>query len=225
MSQNQLARRTQAERTEVARARIRVAALEIFALKGYEGATLADISVKAGYSRALAQYHYRDKSVLALELLETRLRRDLHAEMLVCPPDTPAATAWAQLLDHLDASWEQYRQIHGRGQASLKVRGEVVLQQAATISSDKAMADRLNALTALLVSRVAEVLETCRLAGFLRADVDAHATAVFYVHAIWGFASALFANPKGEPQLAAAVGVLRRALEALRADEDRPAAN
>jgi AcrR family transcriptional regulator len=216
MAPRQLSSRTQTERTEAAKASIRIAALELFALHGYEAATLADISLRAGYSRALAQYHYGEKSALAVELLEARMRRDLHADMLICPPGTPAATVWSRLLDHLDASWEQYRQVHGKGVESLRVRGEVVLQQAATGSSDRKMADRLNALTAILVSRVAHALEICREAGFLRSEVDVQGVAVFYVHAIWGLASALFANPKGEPQLVAAVGVLRQMLEGLR---------
>ena len=216
MPQRQLTRRTQVERTEAAKTRIQAAALELFALKGYEGATLADISLRAGFSRALAQYHYGEKSALAVELLDARMRRDLHADMLLCPPGVAADAAWARLLAHLEASWEHYRKAHGNGQASLQVRGEIVLQQAASISADAKMAERLNALTAGLVSRVAHVLEICRGAGFLRADVDVPSTAVLYVHSIWGLASALFANPRGEPQLAGAVGALRASLEALR---------
>ena len=222
MRPRQLTSRTQTERTETAKASIRLAALELFALHGYEAVTLADISLRAGYSRALAQYHYGEKSALAVELLDARMRRDLHAEMLICPPGTPAAAAWSRLLEHLEASWEHYRQVHGKGVESLRVRGEVVLQQAATGSSDRKMADRLNALTAILVSRVAHVLEICRAAGLLRADLDVQGVAVFYVHAIWGLASALFANPKGDPQLVAAVGVLRQTLESFR-NPARPA--
>jgi AcrR family transcriptional regulator len=71
----QRTRRTQIERTDEAKARIRVAALELFALQGYEATNLAEISLRAGYSRALAQYHYADKSALAIELLEARMRR------------------------------------------------------------------------------------------------------------------------------------------------------
>lgn len=217
MPQRQLTSRTQAERTEAAKSRIRVAALELFALQGYEPTTLADISLRAGYSRALAQYHYGDKSVLAVELLEARMRRDLHAEMLICPPGSPAATAWARLMDHLDASWEHYRQIHGEGHASIRARGELVLQQAASTASDTMIAEKLNAMTGILVSRVAHALEICRESGVLRADLNAQAVAVLYVHAIWGLASALFANPRGEPQVAAGVDALRQMLESLRA--------
>jgi AcrR family transcriptional regulator len=216
----QRTRRTQIERTDEAKARIRVAALELFALQGYEATNLAEISLRAGYSRALAQYHYADKSALAIELLEARMRRDLHADMLICSPSVPAAKAWSLLQEHLAASWEHYRAAHGEGHASLRVRGEIVVQQAASFSTDTRMAERLNALTAVLVSRVAHILQMCRDAGFLRADVDVQAVAVFYVHAIWGLASALFVNPRGELQLAGAIGVLRQALESLRSGAD-----
>jgi AcrR family transcriptional regulator len=221
MQQRQLVRRTQAERTEAAKAQVRAAALELFALRGYEATTLADISVRAGFSRALAQYHYGDKSALAVELLDARMRRDLHADILICPPGTPAEVAWARLQAHLDASWDHYRKAHGKGQASLRIRGEIVLQQAASISADAKMGERLNALTAGLVTRVAHVLEICREAGFLRADVDVPSNAVFYVHSIWGLASALFANPRGESQIAGAVEALRGAMAALRAGAGR----
>ncbi|MBV9842931.1 MAG: TetR family transcriptional regulator, partial [Sphingomonadaceae bacterium] len=39
----------------MARTRIRAAALELFGQDGYEATTLAAISLRAGYSRALAQ--------------------------------------------------------------------------------------------------------------------------------------------------------------------------
>jgi hypothetical protein len=47
------------------------------------------------------------------------------------------------------------------------------------------------------------------------------AVAVFYVHAIWGLASALFANPKGEDQIAGALDFLRATISSLRSSPVR----
>jgi len=213
---SQVTRRTQSERTETAKARLRLAALELFALKGYDATQLADVSVRAGFSRGLAQYHYGDKTTLTLELLDARMRRDLHADLLICPPATAPDDAWARLMKHLDVSWEHYRQAHSTGRSNLAVRGAIQLQQAASMATDERMAERLNSLTAGLVSRVAHILGVCREGGVLRADVDVQAVAVLYVHTIWGLASALFANPRGEAHLAAAIEAFRGLLSSLR---------
>jgi len=209
--------RTQEERTETAKARIRTAALELFALQGFEATSLADISLRAGYSRALAQYHYGDKSKLALELLDSRLRRDMNADLLKCPPSTPPAEAWALLEEHLRSTSAHYRRLHGRGQ-DLLVRGEMVVHQAANMSTDLEMTARLNAVTSTLLSQVAHVLEICRQGGFIRQDADVQGAAVFYVHSIWGLALALFVNPKGEAQIGRALAFLGASMNALRRD-------
>jgi AcrR family transcriptional regulator len=208
--------RTQEARTDAAKQKIRTAALELFALKGFDATTLADISLRAGYSRALAQYHYPEKTQLALELLELRLRRDLNADSLKCAPATPAAEAFALLEAHLRSTSEHYRLLHGRDQRNLLVRGEMALQQAALMSGEPEIRQRVNALTSALVSRVAHILEICREQGFIRADVDVQAASIVYVHAIWGLASALFANPNAENQIAGAFGFLGATLNDLR---------
>ena len=172
---SQVTRRTQSERTETAKARLRLAALELFALKGYDATQLADVSVRAGFSRGLAQYHYGDKTTLTLELLDARMRRDLHADLLICPPATAPDDAWARLMKHLDVSWEHYRQAHSTGRSNLAVRGAIQLQQAASMATDERMSERLNSLTAGLVSRIAHALALCREGGLLRADIDVQA--------------------------------------------------
>ena len=90
--------RTQEERTEAAKERIRDAALTLFGDNGYEATTLAAISLKAGFSRTLAQYHYPDKADLALELLDERIRRDNHLDLLACSMETSPEVAWARLI-------------------------------------------------------------------------------------------------------------------------------
>lgn len=210
--------RTQAERTEEAKALLRVAALELFAIDGYDATTLAAISVKAGFSRTLAQYHYPDKGALALELLEERIVRDNHADLLDCPDGAGAEHAWAALMQHLREVTEYYSALHGESSRSVQLRGEMAIHAAALMGGDPAISAHVARLTHDLISRIRRLLDICLNDGMIPRETDAHALAVLHVHSIWGLALALFANPNGGRQVKAAFCQIRLLLEALRAN-------
>ena len=212
--------RTQQERREEARRRISEAALELFAIKGFDAVNLGEIGQRAGYSRSLAQYHYPDKYALARELLGERMRRDLRTDLLDCPVSATPQQAWGLLHNHLAQTAAHYRKLHGQSQESLTVRGEMVLHQAALMANDAEMKAQVNDLTGQLLSRVAHVLEVCRRGGLLDAGLDVQGMAVVYVHSIWGLAMALFANPTGDAQIGAAFAALGHSLDRLRCDTD-----
>ncbi|MBV9841187.1 MAG: TetR/AcrR family transcriptional regulator [Sphingomonadaceae bacterium] len=205
----------------MARTRIRAAALELFGQDGYEATTLAAISLRAGYSRALAQYHYPNKAVLGAELLEERIGRDIHVDLLACSAETASADAWAILKRHLDVVIGYYEGLHGEAPHGARLRGEMALHQAAVSSSDPLLKDPVARLTALLIAGVEHILGICRRDGFVRADADPHAVAVLYVHGIWGLALALFANPGGERSIHSAWLQLGRLLDGLRTDNNK----
>ncbi|NUS00807.1 MAG: TetR/AcrR family transcriptional regulator [Kribbellaceae bacterium] len=58
------------ELRERSRERILTAALEVFAAKGYEAASISDITTAAGVSRGLVSYYFATKEHLAAELLD-----------------------------------------------------------------------------------------------------------------------------------------------------------
>lgn len=211
--------RTQEARTEAAKQRIRSAALILFANNGYAATTLSAISLKAGFSRTLAQYHYSDKADLALELLDERIKRDNHIDMLDCPAELGAEGAWDRLVGHLEAVSDYYGNLHGSSHHKIIVRGEMALHAAALMGSDAALSTRVHDLTIDLISRIERLFETCRLAGLIPADSDSHALAVLHVHSIWGLALALFANPRGSKPIAKAFGQIRTLLDALKVSE------
>lgn len=210
--------RTQEERTEEAKVRLRAAALELFAVDGYDSVTLAAISLKAGFSRTLAQYHYPDKGALALELLEERILRDNHTDLLDCPDGAGAGYAWAALMQHLREVTEYYGALHGESGRSVQLRGEMAIHAAALMGGDPAISARVARLTHDLISRIERLLDICRDDGMIPRETDVHALAVLHVHSIWGLALALFANPNGGRQVRAALGQIRVLLEALRAN-------
>ena len=208
--------RTQEERTEAAKERIGDAALWLFGEHGYEATTLAAISLKAGFSRTLAQYHYSEKADLALELLDQRIRRDNHLELLNCVGDLDGEQAWACLIRHLEAVGSYYGNLHGSGPRSLIVRGEMALHAAALIGADDALSARVHDLTVDLIGRIEQLFEICRKAELIPVNSDVHALAILHVHSIWGLAQALFANPKAGKSIAGAFDQVRVLLEALR---------
>ena len=58
------------ELRERSRERILAAALEVFAAKGYEAASISQITAQAGVSRGLVAYYFGTKEELAAELLD-----------------------------------------------------------------------------------------------------------------------------------------------------------
>lgn len=56
-----------------ARQKILAAALQVFAEKGYHGATITEITNRAGVSRGLASYYFPNKHLLVDELLDAYL--------------------------------------------------------------------------------------------------------------------------------------------------------
>lgn len=58
------------ELRERSRERILAAALEVFAAKGYEAASISDVTAAAGVSRGLVSYYFATKEQLAAELLD-----------------------------------------------------------------------------------------------------------------------------------------------------------
>ncbi|WP_236790395.1 TetR/AcrR family transcriptional regulator [Amycolatopsis sp. GM8] len=61
------------EMRALARQKILGAALQVFAEKGYHGATITEITKRAGVSRGLASYYFPNKHLLVEELLDTYL--------------------------------------------------------------------------------------------------------------------------------------------------------
>lgn len=206
--------RTQEARTEEARKRLFSAALQLFAAKGYEQTTLADISVQAGYSRALAQYHFGSKQALAQHILEILGERDMQLALLPCE-EISGELAWQKLLAHMDASWKNLSYIHSDCDRGVSARGEMLLRAAATYSPDSSLRNLFSKIGRQLTQRVSFTLEQCRRDGIIGADVDTDAAAAFYVMSIWGLLSALYVDPKAAKVLDSSFDMLRQFIKSL----------
>lgn len=76
-------RLTQAEAREQTRRQLLAAAAEVFARKGFAGASLEEIAEIAGYTTGALYYHFANKQQLFLELLRTGWTRQVAREITV----------------------------------------------------------------------------------------------------------------------------------------------
>ncbi|TWD81559.1 TetR family transcriptional regulator [Kribbella amoyensis] len=78
---------TNQELREKSRERILAAALEVFAEKGYEAASITDVTARAGVSRGLLAYYFTSKQAIAAELLDRWLDGITAILTIQGPPD------------------------------------------------------------------------------------------------------------------------------------------
>lgn len=188
-------RATQEERRRDAKRRLRDAALYLFAREGYDAVTLGAISLKAGFSRTLAQYHYPDKKTLALELLRDRILRDNHIDLVSGSlADTPEE-AWQALMTHLQTLKHYYVNLHAGAEPNMAANGEMAIHAAAFISKDEEFRACVEEQSRDQVSRIEQILETCRKGGLIAEATNVHALAILYVQSIWSLAQTLYTSP------------------------------
>jgi len=208
--------RTQEERNNIAKTRLCQAALELFALQGYDCTTLSDIGVRAGYSRSLAQYHFSSKTQLAEMLLEEMGQKALKTDVLQMPPMATGEEAWQKLEKHLAQTWSNYGSMLDGHDTDLAARGEMILNVTAIFSPDPVLREKLREVSDVLIQRIQHALRLCIRDGVIRHDVDPYSVATFYSASIWGIANALFAAPQERDRLVKVVETLKGFMNTLR---------
>lgn len=86
-------RRTREDKRQANRAQILVAARKVFARRGYDRATIAEIAAEADLSNGAIYYNFKDKEGLFLALLDERIderARRLAAAATLAGTDSPA---------------------------------------------------------------------------------------------------------------------------------------
>ncbi len=87
---------TQPQRLEISGRRLREAAVELIAEKGWEATSAAEIGRRAGYSRAMVHARYGSKDAILDALFSTEYEKKLS------PVADPDSTGLAQALAHVD---------------------------------------------------------------------------------------------------------------------------
>lgn len=214
--------RTQESRTEEARARLRESAMHLFAAKGFDATSLADISVRAGYSRALAQYHFATKNALAADLLETIGEADMQLSLLPEDDLMDGHQAWTLLENHCQSAWANLRRLHHDGERGEALRAEMALRAAAMFSLDLALRESFARMGRKLTGRVAHIIEICQRDRVIRADVNPGAAATFYVMSVWGLLCALHVDPEAAAHVDQSFALLEEFLRSLREPGSTP---
>jgi AcrR family transcriptional regulator len=100
---NKRQRRTQQERSEESARRLLQAAIELFAEKGFERTTVAEIGERAGYSRSMVRARYGSKEALLESIfgveLDRRMLPDTDEDLRGLPWILARVDHVAQLLD------------------------------------------------------------------------------------------------------------------------------
>jgi AcrR family transcriptional regulator len=157
-------RRTQQERVEESTARLIQAAAELIAEGGYEAASAAEISRRAGYSRSMVHARFGTKEAL----LEAVVSSAYEGPVLVALPES--ATGLERVLARLDTT----AALIDESPALLRVVFAVQFQAA---SSGSAMNHRVAGWLTRLRADIQAAIVDGQADGSIRATVDPEPTA------------------------------------------------
>lgn len=102
------------------------AAIEVFFAKGFDAASMREIAEKAGLTKPMIYYHFKNKEALYLGLLEDNLAlfcRDLEKLLTA---DAPARTVLAALIDLFDQTFARGARVYNIIQREIAGNGHFV---------------------------------------------------------------------------------------------------
>lgn len=159
------------ERSRRTKAQILTAAAEVFAERGYPTVTLQDVADRVGMTKGAVYFHYANKHVLAIAVVEEHYKRwpEL-VERMRASKGTPLDT----LLAVLDGTAEAFR-------------GDSVVQAGARLQIERSLiGGNLPKPYEWWREMLATLIAEARDAGQLRADTDPEALARVVVSAFFG---------------------------------------
>jgi AcrR family transcriptional regulator len=152
-------RRSQKDRSEESSRKLLEAAVELIGERGFATTSLAEISERAGYSRAMVSARYGSKEKFLVALLETGLAA------WVPPDDENTETGLEQALVHLDL-YDRY----ARENPAL-LRASLVLSYETTAALSE-LADRTREGITAYSTSIATALRRGQQDGSVRKDLD-----------------------------------------------------
>jgi AcrR family transcriptional regulator len=176
-------RRTQVERRNEAERALLDAAVRLFARKGIDETSLADIGAEAGYSRGLANHHFGSRAVL-VERLAARAQRAFVIGLGEREADADAVIAIA------DAYLHRVSSLDDPSRAFFVMWGASFAEEAPLrevfVTDDARFRHGIEALV-----RAGQQRET------IRADVDPIGFATVFVALLRGISAQVLVNPDG----------------------------
>jgi AcrR family transcriptional regulator len=176
-------RRTQVERRTESERALLDAAVRLFARKGIDATSLADIGAEAGYSRGLANHRFGSRAVL-VERLAARTQRAFLAGLGEREADAEAVVAVADAyLDRVSGRGEEGRAFFVMWGASF---AEEATLREVFVADDARFRDGIEALV-----RAGQERAT------VRADVDPIGFATVFVALLRGIGAQVLVDPAG----------------------------
>jgi AcrR family transcriptional regulator len=204
-------RRTQVERRTEAEQALLQAAVRLFASKGIDQTSLAEIGEEAGYGRGLVNYHFGSKAVLVERLAE--LAQRAFVEDLV---DLGAGHELETLLAIVDSYLALIRPDSTKARAFFTMWG-------AALPRDAALRPVFAVADARFRADVTTLVRAGQDARTIAAEVDPLGFAVTFVGLLRGIAAEFLVDPDGVDLDAASVACERFVRAALApTDTSRP---
>jgi AcrR family transcriptional regulator len=175
-------RRTQRQRRNQAEAALLDAAARLFARRGVDRTSLADISQEAGYSPRLITHHFGSKAALVDRLI----RRNLHEFLFVAE-----ARDGGHELEALVAVVEAYFVWTTRNE---EARAYFVLCSAGLVA-DAELRPVFSSIDATVRTGLQTIVRAGQRSKTIRSDVDAEGVATTLVGMMRGTASQFLVNP------------------------------
>lgn len=175
--------RTQAERTSEARVRMMQAAIRICGAAGFEGLTLADVGLEAGYSRGLPAHHFGSKAGLARALLD-HLTSGFYDWFQSKRPASPlaaiefACSAYLRGARREPIAWQAFINVLGHS-----LTGNRFDLDLAAVSRRSTEAFRV-------------MIEEGKAAGELRLDLDSELQAKILIASLRGLIATILSDPE-----------------------------
>jgi AcrR family transcriptional regulator len=176
-------RRTQVERRNGSERALLDAAVRLFARRGIEETSLADIGAEAGYSRGLANHHFGSRAVL-VERLAARAQRAFVAGLGEREADADAVVAFADAyLDRVSSRGEE-------GRAFFVMWG-------ASFAEDAPLREVFVADDARFRRGIEALVRAGQQRGTIRADADPIGFATVFVALLRGIGAQVLVDPGG----------------------------
>jgi len=88
------------------------AAAQLFAERGYPGASIADVAAQCGVSKALLYHYYRDKEHVLFDMADRYVDRLVHLCTEACEPQLAAEAALRRLIERFMVAYENAGVFH-----------------------------------------------------------------------------------------------------------------
>jgi AcrR family transcriptional regulator len=179
-------RRTQVERRQDAERALLAAAVRLFAAKGIERTSLAEIGEEAGYSRGLANHHFGSKAALVERLADLVQEEFVRSLLEVVGPGDDVESFVRLVQIYLGAV--RARQVEARA---------FLVMWGAALPGEASLRPVLVADDARFRDGVESYVRLGQTAGTISATVDPAGFAVAFVGLLRGIAAQFLVDPEG----------------------------